>query len=52
MFVFFLIRTVTMVVQTCRVVFWNQHVKLQLTPRSKGQVDKNMLILGEKGQRK
>ena len=26
-----------MVVQTCHVVFWNQHVKLHLTMRSKGQ---------------
>ena len=41
-----------MVVQTCHVVFWNQHVKLQLIPRSKGQIQKICLFWEKKGKEK
>ena len=44
-----LISPVRKVVLTCRVIFWKRNVKLHLTPRSIGQIRKNMLILGENG---
>ena len=42
-----LITPVRKVVLTCHDFFGNQNVKLHLTPRSKGQIWRNMLILGE-----